>query len=190
MVKNINKFSWCNGIFAEGVTETDLYVKPTDSHQYLLSSGNLFYCKKGIPYSQAQRLKRICSNNEFFWQKMQWLREYLLERGYIKKMVQGKQNKTNFNITYHPVFWDVRKILEELHLVFASDDGHKKVFPDLCMIGFKINKNWNAHLVRSQLPDLDEVGRSKVPGGKRPCHLCENIKEICTFKSKHLNRCT
>ena len=56
-------------------------------------------------------------------------------------MVQGKQNKTNFNITYHPVFWDVRKILEELHLVFASDDGHKKVFPDLSMIGFKINKN-------------------------------------------------
>ena len=51
---------------AEGVIETDLYVKPTDSHQYLLSSGNLFYCKKGIPYSQAQRLKRICSNNEFF----------------------------------------------------------------------------------------------------------------------------
>ena len=40
------------------------------------------------------------------------------------------------------------------------------------MIGFKINKNLKAHLVRSQLPDLDEVGRSKPCGGKRPpCHL-------------------
>ena len=43
-------------------------------------------------------------------------------------------------------------------------------------------------MVRSQLPDLDEVGRSKPCGGKRPpCHLCENMKHTCTFKSKHLN---
>ena len=36
--------------------------------------------------------------------------------------------------------------------------GNKKVFPDVPMIGFKNNKNLKAHLVRSQLPDLDEVG--------------------------------
>ena len=49
-------------------------------------------------------------------------------------------------------------------------------------------KNLKAHLVRLQLPDLDEVGRSKPCGGKRPpCHLCENIKDTCTFKSKHLD---
>ena len=41
----------------EGVIETDLYVKPTDSRQYLQSSScHPFYCKKGIPYSQALRL--------------------------------------------------------------------------------------------------------------------------------------
>ena len=73
-------------------------------------------------------------------------------------------------------------------MILASDDGHKKVFPDVPMIGFKNNKNLKAHLVRSQLPDLDEVGRSKPCGGKRPpCHLCENMKDTCTFKSKHLN---
>ena len=79
---------------------------------------------------------------------------------------QEKQNKITCNITYHPVFRNVRKILEELHVILASDDGHKKVFPDVPMIGFKINKNLKAHLVRSQLPDLDEVGRSKPCGGK------------------------
>ena len=37
------------------------------NHQDLLSSScHPFYSKKGIPYSQALRLKRICSNNEFF----------------------------------------------------------------------------------------------------------------------------
>ena len=34
----------------EEVTETDLYVKPTDRHQYLQSSlCHSFHCKKGIP---------------------------------------------------------------------------------------------------------------------------------------------
>ena len=74
---------------AEGVIETDLYVKPTDSHQYLLSSScHPFYCKKGIPYSQAIRLNRICSNNEFFDKRCNYLEKYLLERGYGEKMVR------------------------------------------------------------------------------------------------------
>ena len=73
-------------------------------------------------------------------------------------------------------------------MILASDDGHKKEFPDVPMISFKNNKNLKAHLVRSQLPDLDEVGRSKPCGRKIPlCHLCENMKDTCTFKSKHLN---
>ena len=101
---------------------------------------------------------------------------------------QEKQNKTIFNTIYHPVFRDVRKILEEVHVVLASDDGHKKVLPDVPMVGFKVNKNLKAHLVRSELPDLDKVGRSKSCGAKRaPCHLCKNMKGTCTFKSKRFN---
>ena len=73
-------------------------------------------------------------------------------------------------------------------MILASDDGHKKVFPDVPLVGFKNNKNLKAHLVRSPLPDLEEVDRSKLCEGKRPpCHLCENIKDTCTFKSKHLD---
>ena len=52
---------------AQGIIETDLYVKPIESHQYLLSSScHPFYCKKGIPRSQAFRLDIICSDNELF----------------------------------------------------------------------------------------------------------------------------
>ena len=84
---------------------------------------------------------------------------------------QEKQNKITFNITYHPVFRDVRKILEELHVILASDDGHKKVFPDVPMIGFKINKSLKAQLVRSQLPDLDEVKLIQVKVKMIFCHF-------------------
>ena len=73
-------------------------------------------------------------------------------------------------------------------MILASDDKHKKVLPDVPLTGFKNNKNLKANLVRSQIPDLDELGRSKPCGGTRPpCHLCENIKDTCTFKRKHLD---
>ena len=46
-----------------GKITTDLYVKATDSHQYLHSSScHPYHCKKRIPYNQALRLNRICSD--------------------------------------------------------------------------------------------------------------------------------
>ena len=42
----------------------------------------------GIPYSQALRLNRICSNNEFFDKRCSDLEKCLLERDYSEKMVR------------------------------------------------------------------------------------------------------
>jgi len=43
----------------------DIYNKPTDKHQYLFpQSCHLKYFTKSIPYSQALRIKRICSNEQ------------------------------------------------------------------------------------------------------------------------------
>ena len=111
------------------------------------------------------------------------LRARVIPRDALLEKVNNLENQ------YHPVFRDVRKILEEVHVILASDDGHKKLFLDVPMIGFKINKNPKLNLVRSQLPGLDKVGRSKPCGGKiPPCILCENMKGTCTFRSKHLNQ--
>ena len=46
---------------------TDLYIKPTDTHQYLYASScHVSHCKKSIPFSQTLRLNRIYSENMFF----------------------------------------------------------------------------------------------------------------------------
>ena len=46
---------------------TDLYTKPTDTHQYLLpTSCHSKHCCKNIPYSLALRLGRICSDSNTF----------------------------------------------------------------------------------------------------------------------------
>ena len=50
-----------------GGLKTDLFVKDTDTHQYLdFSSCHTFHTKKGIPYGQALRIRRIVSDDDVF----------------------------------------------------------------------------------------------------------------------------
>ena len=74
--------------------------------------------------------------------------------------LQGK-TETTFSLTYYPVFKNVRKILEEIHLLLKPDQAHKKVFSGTPIIGFKNANSLKDHLVRAVLPQLDREGRSK-----------------------------
>ena len=48
-----------------GNITTDLYVKPTDTQQYLMATScHPNHTKRSIPYSQALRILRICSSKE------------------------------------------------------------------------------------------------------------------------------
>ena len=108
-----------------GKIKTDLYVKPTDTHQYLHSSScHPYHCKKRIPYSQTLHLNRICSDSTSFDRRCNDLERGLLERGHKEKEVRKQvprgrafcrddllnrertfQEKTQvtFNLTYYPV---------------------------------------------------------------------------------------
>ena len=69
----------------EGVIETDLYVKPTDSISiYSLARATLSIVKKGIPYSQV---KLHLFRNSFDKRCID-LERFLFERGYSSKLVQ------------------------------------------------------------------------------------------------------
>ena len=122
-----------------GKLTTDIYVKPTDSYEYLHSSScHPYYCKKGIPYSQALRLNRICSDPNLFDRRCNDLEKWLIERGYGEREVQkqilrardfsrdslldrentrAEQSKITFNLIHYLVFQNVEKYLAELHLL-------------------------------------------------------------------------
>ena len=94
-----------------------------------------------------------------------------------------KKTQVTFNLSYYPVFKDVRKILKKLHLLLTPDQAHKKVFSVLPIIGFKNAKSLKNHLVRSVLPLLDRDGRSKpCEGANRSWEVCESVKDTAKFK--------
>ena len=190
-----------------GKINTDLYVKPTDSHQYIHSSScHSYHCKKGIPYSQALRLNRICSDPSSFDKRCNDLEKWLIERGYSEREVRkqvlrarsfsrdslldkastrDEQNKITFNLTYYPAFQNVKKILAELHLLLTPDVAHKTVFTNVPTIGFKNDRSLKDHLVRAVLPNIDAEGRSKPCGGKkRSCEVCKSVNDTSYFKRR------
>ena len=105
-----------------------------------------------------------------------------------KEKSQGNDSKLTSNVTYYPVFRNLKSQLKELNLILACDEDHKKVFPGVPIIGFKNNKNLKSHFVRAALHDINELGRCERCGGQiHPCQLCSNMKNTSTFKNKHSN---
>ena len=59
-------------------------------------------------------------------------------------------NRITYNITYYPIFKNVRKILEELHILLWPDGKRKKVIPP--RFSFEIGESLKDHLIRLVLP--------------------------------------
>ena len=168
----------------------DLFVKPTDTHQFLdPSSFHPHNCKKGIPYTQALRLNRICSHNESFDKRCNHLEWWLMERGYNWKIIRKQilrareysrkdllerekaetsEPKLTLNITYYPVFQNIRNILQELHLLLAPDKKQKKVFSNVPVVGFYDGKSLKdssselSYLELMKPGDVNHVGKKLV----------------------------
>ena len=83
-----------------GAISTDLYIKPTDGHQYLhYKSSHPEHIRNSIPYSQALRLSRICSSEKDFKGHVDRMKEWFLARDYPKSVVNEKINKVVFGMS-------------------------------------------------------------------------------------------
>ena len=79
----------------EGCLTTNLCVKPTNTHQYLRShSCHPSHCKRGILFSQALRIQRICTKREDCPWKTQTLKGYLVNCKYNEDEIQYQIDNT------------------------------------------------------------------------------------------------
>ena len=73
---------------------SDVCCKPTDTHEYLDSrlrhSKNV---KRGIPYGQAFRYRRICDSDEVFEERLKELRGHFIKRSFKKNVTDSQFSK-------------------------------------------------------------------------------------------------
>ena len=137
-----------NVLLINGTLQTDLCVKPTDKHQYLLkSSCHPSHAKKSILYSmQALRQRRICLTEDFFNKRLNELTTLLINRGYKHLFIQQEINK----VCLIPALPNINHIISGNLNILNSSQRCKEALPSPPLISYRSCNNLRVILVRAK----------------------------------------
>ena len=173
-----------------GTIQTDLYTKPTDKHQHLLSSScHPQHTKTSIPFSLALRIRRICSTNATFQFRINELKTYLLARGYRNTFLDSQFlraynisrtdalqtnrhdsiNRIPFVVTYNPALPHFSNILRKHFNILLSSDRCRDVFKHPPIVAYRRTSNLRDILVKAQLPAVTAPNSTNLPPGSFRC---------------------
>ena len=114
---------------SDGNISTDVYVKPTDRHQFLhYTLSHPDHTKCSIVFSQAMRVSRIYSEKSDFLKHLEKMKSWFSVRGYPEYLVESEMKKVKFAsknrntkrgkslkavpfvMTYHPKLKSMKKL--------------------------------------------------------------------------------
>jgi len=192
----------------DGGLYTDLYCKPTDSHNYLrYESAHPQHCKKGLPYSQLLRVRRICSRLEDYDRNALMLCEHFHRRGYPSsiiedalirarrmsrddllnpqpKVVPSLETQPLFAIsTYTPGEQPLRNIIQDNWPILGRTNTTANLHSKETIFGYRRNKNLRDLLVGAKLPDAQARPKLTAADPVSPMHTCK-AKTKCNYCPK------
>ena len=182
----------------EGSLYTDLYCKPTDSHNYLLyESAHPAHCKKSLPYSQLLRTRRICSHLDDFDRNALMLGSHFLRRGYPADLIESaiikvrRQDRDEllhpapnperegdldrlFVVTTHsPKQNPLRDIIKENWPILGRTHQTSPLHTKEITFGSRRNENLRDLLVRAKLPSAHPQKKPLTSSDPpSPLHVC------------------
>lgn len=185
-----------------GNLTTTLYKKPTDANLYLhYSSHHPKHQKDSIPYSQALRIRRICSKKEEFTAHAENLQRNFIVRGYPPNLVNQaieKARQKNRTTLLEPV---EKNTDPNIPLVTSFSNRTKNInrilnhrkdiltrTPDtqnLAQTKF-VTTYRRSTTLRSILVHTDITNKNKIPGTRpcgKKCYLCRFMKPTNSIKS-------
>ena len=191
-----------------GGISADVFSKPTDTHQYLdYRSCHPKHVKQAIPYGQALRLRRICSSESKFDQRIEEFKGYLHERGFQKTQIlsqcekvrnkdrrlllfQDKERFVDNNavplvLNFHPALSGISQKVKSLWPVLHASDDMNEVFKDIKpLISFRRPRNLADNLVRSKIKEASNTREDKgmKKCGKSRCQICSYVEEAEEFE--------
>ena len=194
----------------DGVLQTDLFSKETDTFNYLhWSSCHPSHTKRGIPYSLAFRLKRICSTEEALTNRLKQLTTHLSARGYPIKQITSviakvtetdratsiqRRQKTQTNpdripfvITYHLGLPSISNILKTFVPVLHSFIRCKEAIPNLPLTAHRRPKNLRDTLGQASTSNTN-TATGFQPCNTPRCKTCIHTTPSRTFTSSMNNK--
>ncbi len=193
---------------------TDLYCKPTDSHNYLhYKSAHPSHCKNSLPYSQFLRLRRICSNMDDFIKHSGMISYHFLRRGYPLKTIQSAFERTlctdrqtllnlkptdetsNDNLVLVTNFIPKQPILSKIvHLnwdILSRSSTTKSLAEKRVVTTYRKPQSLRDILVRAKLPKQktprDKPCSETVNSCTRKCRYCPLLNKTGSITSTRTN---
>ena len=138
---------------------TDLFVKSTDTHHYLLhTSCHPSHIKKSIPFSLSLCIRRICSTTEKFQQRTNELLEFLCKRGHRRQYMQsqiskafqiprrdtlfyksktGNTDQPVFVTTYNPSLPNLNDVIKKYYPILTATERCQGAFKDTPLFSYR-----------------------------------------------------
>ncbi|XP_071478870.1 uncharacterized protein [Diadema antillarum] len=193
----------------DGTLQTELYSKPTDSHTFLPpSSCHPRHVFKSIPYSQALRIKRNCSQPESTDKHLENLQHYLDKCDYPPQQTKLQINRarsipraelfdkkerpplerTPFVLTYSPATAKLHKILKKEQNTLDESASLSEILSDPPLVAYRRPRTLRDLLTYSGDPKNDQLNENNTNGfakceAKR-CMLHNFVKEGNKFKTE------
>ena len=156
----------------------NIFFKSTDTNQYLQkSSCRPRQVKKAIPYGQALRIRRICSDEKKFGMRSEDLVGWLVDMGYKEDFMREqivrasklereglfnkegrcsdkKKDQVPLVVTFHPALNELRGIVKQLHTMLDASEEHRKSFREQPLVVFRRAPKLKDIFVRAKLPRI------------------------------------
>lgn len=193
---------------------TKLYRKPTDRQLYL---HNTSYHppsnKQSIPFSQAIRIKRICSEISELNIALKKLHSSFISRGYSSNNITQQINKAKetsreatltykqksttdqpipFITTYNKTLPNIKEILEKNWNILQTNADLSSTFEKQPRVVYRRNKNLRDFIGQTTISNNKVVRRTNQqnkPGkctqcySRNDCQCCKQVVPTTTFKS-------
>ena len=179
--------------------KTSVYIKPTDKKNYLHAKS--YHPKSTIdalPYGQALRFKRICSDDNDFTDKCKILAKDLENRGHNKSVIEKGINKAKEMKREELLKYKENRRTQRIPLIITFD----KRLPNLKE---KIDNTWNTlHINNEEAPKFlekplicfkrnknlkDLIGQTRITKGKVARKKLLKIGKCSPCLSRADNKC-
>ena len=179
------------------MVHTDLFTKPTDANNFLhFESAHPKHCKKGIPFGQFLRLRRICSRDKDFSRQVLIKAAHFRARGYPTNLIaeachkawqvgghnapnmKEKKEEGDLNIlvtTFHPTFNNLVRIVKDNWEMLSRSNKTKPIHDNKLIFSLRRPPNLRSQLVRARTdfhPDPPLKHPSAISG--RTYNICDN----------------